>query len=103
MTTDLDLKPDYHIDDSEIGRRCLFWIRESPEGTPFGFASKFENIGHVDRHDCWLKNKTEVIVMSEPIEAVHPTLGKILVSKVVADKVMWVGTHALRFIEDKND
>lgn len=100
-TTTLDIDNDINIDDGDTGKFYLFWCQQDPEDKTYGFASKFEDIGHVNRHDCVLKNKTKVLVLSDPAEAIHPRLGPILVSKVMSDHIMWVGTAALHLIEEK--
>lgn len=87
------------LEDSEIGRQFLFWEEHLPDDAVLGFASIIENIGIVDMHDRRLKNKTEVIALSDPVEAYHPTIGPMLVTKILAHDVMWVRTHALKFIK----
>jgi len=92
---DRDIDQSIEIDDSEIGRTYLFWCKNFPDDATFGFSSTLENIGIVEKHDCMLKNKTEVLVLSEPIEANHPQMGTILVSRIIAHTAMWVGSNAL--------
>lgn len=98
--SDTIVKDDSFIDESEIGRRFLFWAKEFADDEVLGFASKIENIGIVEKHDCRLKNKTEVIALSEPTEARHATKGPILVTKILAHEVMWVHTWALHEIKE---
>lgn len=95
------LEPEIISDDIETGKRFMFWTRDYPDGTPLGFSSKLENIGIVELHDQILKNKTEVIALSEPTEAIHHTRGPMLVTKIMAHAVMWVPTFALHFIKEE--
>lgn len=88
------------LDESEIGRKFLFWAKEFPDNEVLGFASKIENIGIVEKHDCRLRNKTEVIALSDPTEARHATKGPILVTKILAHEIMWVHTWALHEIKE---
>ena len=99
--SDTIIKTDYTLDESEIGRRFIFWTPDWPDGAPLGFASKLENIGIVEKHDCQLKNKSEVIALSDPTEARHATKGPLLVTKILAHEVMWVPTFALHEILEK--
>ncbi len=98
--SDLIVENDTFIDESEIGRRFLFWAKEFSDNEVLGFASKIENIGIVEKHDCQLKNKTEVTALSEPTEARHATKGPLLVTKILAHEIMWVQTWALHEIKE---
>jgi hypothetical protein len=98
--SDTIIKTYFTLDESEVGRRFVFWTPDFPEGTPLGFASKLENIGIVEKHDCQLKNKTEVIALSEPTEAHHAIMGPLLVTKILAHTIMWVPTFALHEIPE---
>ena len=97
----LDIDNDIDLDDSDIGRFYMFWNPDHPEGQMYSFSSTLENIGVLGKHDRWMKNKTKVLVLSDPVEAHHPTMGPILVSRVMADEAMWVGTYTLHLINDK--
>jgi len=101
MMSDTIIETNSILDDSEIGKKFIFWYPNMPDGIPFGFASKLENIGIIEKHDCELKNKTEVIAISDPTEANHATRGPILVTKVLAHTIMWVPTLSLHFVDDK--
>lgn len=101
MSNDLKIDNEIDLEDDETGKMFLFWNPQDPIGIPYGFSSTLENIGHVLMHDCILKNKTEVLVLSEPIEAIHFKLGKLLVTRILADKIMWVGTNSLVQIDKK--
>jgi hypothetical protein len=99
MTIDnIDLDKEVDLEDTEIGRRFLFWNENYPDDKVFSFSSTLENIGI--KHDCDLKNKTEVMALSDPTEAYHPAMGPILVTKILAHKIMWVVTNSLRWISN---
>ena len=93
----LDLENDIDLDDTEIGKKYLFWLSGYPDNIFFSFSSTLENIGI--NHDCSLKNKTEVLVLSDPMEASHPKMGPLLVNKIMAHTIMWVATVSLHIIE----
>jgi hypothetical protein len=98
----LDLKNDLEndLDDSEVGRKYLFWRQDCPDDIVFVFTSTLENIGVIDKYDRSLKNKTEVLVLSDPVEAVHLTLGPLLVSRIFFMKAMWISTRNLIPIDE---
>ena len=100
MSTKLDIKQDLDLQDDETGKFYLFWNKYDTDNQMYGFSSIFDNIGVLEKHDCWLKNKTKVLVLSEPTEANHPKIGMILVSKIMANKIMWVGTNSLLLIDE---
>jgi hypothetical protein len=93
------LKTDIKLDDSDIGRSYLFWIKGRPDHEQFSFSSTLENIPYKEKHDCSLKNKTEVLILSDPTESWHPLRGNFLVSKILAHKIMWVTTAWLHIID----
>jgi len=95
----LDIEDDPELDEGEIGRKYLFWRPDQPDSAVFSFSSTLSNIGQLDKHDRSLKNKTYVLVLSEPIEATHATRGPILVSKVLSNQIMWVATCTLIPVE----
>ena len=102
MTQDLlDIEDDIDSDDSDVGKRYLFWRSDRPDEETFSFSSTLENIGVLEKHDCSLKNKTEVLVLGDPTDANHLTLGPILVSRALAHKCMWLPTNCLVPIEMK--
>jgi hypothetical protein len=93
----LDLFIDSEIRPSktEIGKRYMFWNKGYPDTEKFGFSSTLENIGNVEKHDRWLKNKTEVIIISDQMIANHMTMGAISVIHVMAHQTMWIATASL--------
>ena len=99
MTTSLDQDQESSIEDMETGKMFLFWNTEFPDHVSMKFSSTLENIGNVDKHDCELKNKTQVIALSEPTEAHHLTRGPMLVTKIMAHTIMWVSTWSLHEIK----
>src|SRR5271165_1371079 len=93
-----DIDNDIHLDDDdETGKFYLFWNPDGTDDRVYSFSSTLENIGI--SHDRSLKNKTKVLVLGEPIEAVHPIVGPLLVSKVMAHQIMFVGFMTLHVIE----
>jgi hypothetical protein len=99
MALNPEIDCEEELDDTDIGRMHLFWIMDSPDDHSFSFSSTLENIPIRESHDCSLKNKTKVLVLSDPTEAWHPWTGPILVTRILADKAMWVATVALHLIE----
>jgi hypothetical protein len=98
----LDLENDLDLDDSEMGGRYLFWCQQYPDSEKFSFSSTLENIPYREKHDRSLKNKTEVLVLSDPTEAWHPMTGTILVSKIFFGSTMWIATSTLIPVDDKS-
>lgn len=96
MTTDTIIRQETDIYNGSIGKRYLFWNRYHPDDQVFTFSSSIENIG-ID-HDRALKNKTIVLVLSEPEQAYHPKVGNLMVVKAMADKSMWLPTECLEEI-----
>jgi len=86
---------------TEIGKRYLFWRPDYPTDEKFGFSSSIDNIGVVEKHDRWLKNKTEVFIIADQTVASHPSRGPIPVIKVMAHQDMWIALESLWPIEDK--
>jgi hypothetical protein len=99
--SDTVLDNDISLDHSEIGKRFLFWEPVFPDDAVVSFSSTLENIGVLEKHDRRLKNKTEVIALSDPTEARHATKGPILVTKIMAHDIMWVHTWSLRWIDER--
>lgn len=81
--------------DTDIGREFYFWLSAYPEGYEFTFSSQLENIGDPGKHDVLLKNKTRVLVLSDPTEAYHPSRGNFLVAKVLAHTTVWLPINSL--------
>lgn len=86
-------------DDNDVGREWLFINELDPLDWEYSFASRFEDIGI--NNDCKLKNNTVVLVLSDPVETIHPTKGRMLVSQILAHTTMWVSTASLKPIERK--
>ena len=106
MTTDLSIENDTETYDGEIGSEWLFLNPDKPLDRVFTFASRLEDVGCREKHDCEMKNNTKVLVLSEPVEAWHPARpgdGKFLVSRVLAPShpAMWVPTACLVPIDRK--
>lgn len=91
LDTDIDLD----WEDSDIGRMYLFCRTDALPNDVLSFSSTLENVGQLDKHDRSIKNNTKVMVISEPVEAHHPKHGTILVSRIIAHQIMWVGTVLL--------
>lgn len=82
---------DEKLCDSHIGRRCMFIVLNESKDKIFRFSSTLEGIGN--QWDTVLKNYTEVILLSEPIEIVSSFHCKNLnVSKVMGSHIVWVQT-----------
>jgi hypothetical protein len=96
----MDLENNIDLDDTEIGKKYLFWVPNAPDNAFLSFSSTLENIGIMEKHDCLLKNKTEVLVLSDPTEANHASMGPILVSRIMAHTIMWVATASLHIIDE---
>jgi hypothetical protein len=99
MTVINKIEENIDLEDSEVGKMFLFWNEFYPDFSILGFSSVIENIGVLGKHDRTLKNKTEVVVLSEPTEACHASLGPILVTKILAHDTMWVPTATLKYID----
>ena len=103
-------KEDFFLRGNDSSELYLFMMPGLPDDADFGFASQFEDIGHVDKHDVRLKNATKVLILSEPAIAEHPTLGPLWVTKIRADvsrdyhtiiKEFWVPTNLLIKLDDE--
>ncbi len=91
--SDLDLKSKNETN-SNIGKYLLFYNAFISNEQVYDFSSKIEDIGKV--FDRRLKNNTKVWALSDSVEAVHPIVGKIMVTEILGpDSSMWVLTHQL--------
>jgi hypothetical protein len=89
---------DSSLEEFETGKVFLFWHPDHSNGTVLSFSSTLNNVGV--SHDRFIKNRTKVLALSEPIEAFHPTYGELLVTKILADEIMYVNTFTLHPIND---
>jgi hypothetical protein len=96
----LEIDNSIDIDDSDCGKSYLFWRQDRSDDTIFSFSSVLENIGYLEKHDRSLRNKTKVLVLGDPIEEYHKTMGLMNVSKILYNGIMYVSSHCLHPIDE---
>jgi len=96
--SDLLFKTDNDISELETGKYALFYNDYYSDDKVLKLSSSLKDIGKV--FNCQIKNKTKVLILSEPIKANHDVFGPILVSKILADKIMFAATHHLFLINE---
>lgn len=91
-----------------INKKALFFRYDGNDDQMFGFTSTLEKVG--EEWDCEVKNKSIVIVMSDPVEMIHTKYGKMSLTKIKANMApdfhiivgeFWVPTIFLTNIEDE--
>lgn len=79
-----DIELDDELSNSPLGRKYLFWYKEYPIDKTFRFTSKIEDIPFPEKRNTVLKNKTEVLILSEPVLSLFPDGMQCQVVKVLA-------------------
>lgn len=79
---------------SNIGKRGIFLFPDTELGKTFSLSSTLEKVGV--EWDRKLKNNTEVVILSDPMEVKRKRYGTLSVVKISAnDEEMWALTETI--------
>lgn len=86
---------------SKIGTQVLFFIPANSDDQVFQFSTTLDKIGY--DLDAELKNRTRVVIISDPVDVKRKQYGVMSVTKVRTrmDKELWLPTNTLVDIEDE--
>ena len=88
--------------DCHIGKRVVFIHSDFPDdkNRSFSFSSELEKIGI--ENDCFIKNHTEVMIISDVIIIASSKYGLMHLLKVLAPAAtMWINCQHLHLLGDK--
>jgi hypothetical protein len=94
-----DLETEQQLSNSPIGKMFLFHRPDFQDGHPLSMSSQISQLGIV--FDRTIKNKSLVMVLSDPEMAKHPAVGDVGVCKCFYGGMdMWLPVEHLFPIEE---